>query len=211
MFSQKSFFSKRINGEHIDYIEYCADSDGKLPLLIYIHGAGSRGNSLSLLESVGPKHEIEKGRRPDCLFVMPQCHKDTWFELYEALLEFIEAVRNDARVDKNRVYICGSSMGGYTVWQLIMSRPEWFAAAIPVCGGGMYWNAARLIGLPIWAFHGSNDGVVLPDESKKMVDAVNNAGGNARLTVYEGVGHNAWSYAFADDKVWDWLFSCSKQ
>ncbi len=211
MFSAKKFKSSKVKDEYIDYIEYCAESDGKLPLLIYIHGAGSRGNSLSLLQNVGPKYELENGRKLNCLFVMPQCNKDTWFELYETLLDFIDALRNDGRVDKSRVYICGSSMGGYTVWQLIMSRPEWFAAAVPVCGGGMYWNAATLKNLPVWAFHGKDDAVVLPEESRKMVDAVNKHGGNAKLTVYDGVGHNSWEKAFGSDDMWDWLFSCRKQ
>ena len=96
-------------------------------------------------------------------------------------------------------------MGGYTTWQLAMSRPEWFAAIIPICGGGMYWNAARLIHMGVWAFHGDIDGAVFTEESKKMTDAVNANGGNARLTVYENTGHDAWTRTFENKDVWAWL------
>ena len=65
-----------------------------------------------------------------------------------------------------------------------MSMPEYFAAIIPICGGGMCWNCIRLKDVPIWAFHGALDDTVLPEESMHMVAAVNRNGGNAKITVY---------------------------
>ncbi|MBQ3506514.1 MAG: hypothetical protein IJA89_07075, partial [Clostridia bacterium] len=97
--------------------------------------------------------------------------------------------------------------GGYTTWQMAMTHPEWFAAIVPICGGGMYWNAARLKDMGVWAFHGADDKTVLPEESEKMVNRVNVCGGNAKLTVYEGVAHNAWTPAFQTKELWDWLFT----
>lgn len=94
-------------------------------------------------------------------------------------------------MDQSRVYIIGVSMGAYATWQMCMSHPDWFSAAVPICGGGMYWDAQRLRNLPVWAFHGALDTVVLPSESKKMVDAVNQKGGNAKLTIFEKDGHNS--------------------
>ena len=211
MFIAKKFISENVSGGYLDYLEYCPKCEEKLPLLIYIHGAGGRGSDLSALQSVGPKYEIEHGRKINAVCVFPQCHADTWFELFETLIDFVDTLRKEDRIDDKRIYVCGSSLGGYTTWQLAMSRPEWFAAAVPVCGGGMYWNAARLKNIPIWAFHGENDTVVFPEESKKMVDAVNLAGGNARLTVFPGVGHNSWEKAFASDETWDWMFSNKKE
>lgn len=82
-----------------------------------------------------------------------------------------------------------------------------FAALVPVCGGGMYWNAARLKDIPIRAFHGALDTTVLPEESVHMVAAVNNNGGKAELTVYPDMAHNSWERAFADDEMWKWMFS----
>ena len=74
----------------------------------------------------------------------------------------------------------GASMGGYGTWQLAMSMPKFFAAIVPICGGGMYWNAGRLINTPIWAFHGAKDPTVLCVESEKMVNHVNALGGKAK-------------------------------
>ena len=98
-------------------------------------------------------------------------------------------------------------MGGYGTWQLAMSRPELFSAIAPICGGGMYWNTARLKNTPVWAFHGDSDGTVLPEESKKMVEKVNANGGSARLTIYEKTSHNAWDPTFRNPEVWEWMLS----
>ena len=97
-------------------------------------------------------------------------------------------------------------MGAYATWQMCMSHPNWFAAVVPICGGGMYWNAQRLKNLPIWAFHGALDTVVLPTESQKIVESVNKHGGNAKLTIFENAQHNSWDDAFATDEMWEWLF-----
>lgn len=97
-------------------------------------------------------------------------------------------------------------MGAYATWQMCISHPDWFAAAVPVCGGGMYWNAARFKDLPIWAFHGALDDVVFPEESIKMVSAINNSGGNAKLTIFPLDDHNSWDNAFSNDELWQWLF-----
>ena len=96
-------------------------------------------------------------------------------------------------------------MGGYTVWQLGMSMPEVFAAMVPICGGGMYWNAGRLANVPVWAFHGAKDPTVFVEESKKMVDAVNACGGNARLTIYPENGHDSWTDTLTNPEVFKWL------
>jgi predicted peptidase len=110
-------------------------------------------------------------------------------------------------VDSNRIYLTGLSMGGYGSWELAMRRPKVFAAVAPVCGGGDESQAARLKGLPIWAAHGDADRVVWPDRSRRMVEAVKQAGGHARYTEYSGVGHNSWTGFYADTEgVVPWLF-----
>ena len=98
-------------------------------------------------------------------------------------------------------------MGGYATWQMAMSYPELFAAIIPICGGGMYWNAERLVNMGVWAFHGEKDQVVFKEESEKMVEAIKGSGGNAKLTVYPECLHDAWTKTFQNDGVWKWLLS----
>ena len=196
--------------EEIDYvIRYPEDfsKDSKYPLVIYLHGAGGRGRDINIAFN----HLFFSQSEPFCkeaVTVVPQCYANTWFDIYEQLQRFIKGMIDAEYVDAMRVYVIGASMGGYTTWQMAMSHPEWFAAAVPICGGGMYWNAERLKNMGIWAFHGSDDTTVYCDESKKMVEKINNKyGGNARLTIYEGVKHDSWTATFTDPEVWKWLFS----
>ena len=206
LFSERKFISAK-TGKGLKYLYYSPNTDGNLPLIIYLHGAGSRGTELSQLSHIGPISELEKGRNIPARMVAPQCCGDTWFELFETLIDFAENMANESGVDKSRIYLTGVSMGAYAAWQLAMTKPDMFAALVPVCGGGMYWNAERLKNMPVWAFHGALDDVVLPEESIKMVRGINKSGGNAKITVFEKADHNAWDSAFALDEMWKWMLS----
>ena len=182
------------------------DATKQYPLVIYLHGAGGRGSDVSKILN----HVFFTESEPFCqdaVSVAPQCYANAWFDIFEQLQDFVEFVIGKEYVDPQRVYLIGASMGGYTTWQLAMSRPELFAAIVPICGGGMYWNAERLKHMGVWACHGSEDKTVLCEESQKMVNAVNKKGGCAKLTVYEGVAHNAWTPTFQNPEVWRWLFA----
>ena len=194
------------SGKTLQYLRFVPEKEGKLPLVLYIHGAGSRGEDLAVLRDNPALGGILAHGGKDAIVTAPQCHADTWIELYETLLEFIDFQIRQPNVDDARVYITGASMGGYTTWQLCMSRPHWFAAAVPICGGGMYWNAARLKDLPIWAFHGALDTTVYAEESIKMVRAVNQNGGSAKLTVFPQDSHDSWTSAYGAEELWTWLF-----
>ena len=125
--------------------------------------------------------------------------------MFDKIISLLELVSHEEYADNKKIYGIGASMGGYGVWQLAMSKPDVFAGIIPICGGGMYWNAERLKNIPIWAFHGEKDTVVLVEESKKMVNAVNNLGGNATLTIYPENGHDAWSDTYENYAIFEWL------
>ena len=138
--------------------------------------------------------------------VAPQCYANSWFDIFEQLQDFIEFIISDKAVDRERVYLMGASMGGYTTWQLGMTRPELFAALVPICGGGMYWNSGRLVNTAIWAFHGDSDITVFPEESQKFINNIIAWGGKkAKLTILENTGHNAWEPAFTNPEMWKWL------
>ncbi len=181
----------------------------KYPLVFYIHGAGGRGRNIGLIAE-HPFMIETAAVLSEVVSIAPQCYADSWFDIFEQLQDFIKTAMELPYVDPSRVYIMGASMGAYTTWQLLMAHPDWFAAAVPICGGGMHWNAARLKNIPIWAFHGDIDPTVLPEESKKMVDAVNKCGGNAKLTIWENTAHNAWIPAFRHEPLWQWLFAQKK-
>ena len=81
---------------------------------------------------------------------------------------------------------------------------------MPVCGGGDTAQAPQLKNLPLWAFHGSVDTVVLTRRTTDMIEAIRRAGGTPKMTIYPGVGHGCWTYAYADPKVMAWLFAQHK-
>lgn len=179
------------------------------PLLIFIHGAGGRGMNIDTIYNHSFFGQTDKYKL-NMVSVAPQCYENSWFSIFEQLQEFVKDVIMQEFIDKSRVYLMGASMGAYATWQLAMSRPELFAAIVPICGGGMYWNAERLKEIPVWAFHGSDDNVVFCRESENMVQAINKCGGNAKLTVFEGVEHNSWSTVFNYSKLFDWLIEQQK-
>ena len=179
--------------------------DAHHPILFFLHGAGTRGNSMELLMENPFFQEIRKLPTFPFVVVAPLCSENTWFEMWERLMALAKHTASLPYTDRNRMYLMGASMGGYGTWQLAMSLPEYFAAIVPICGGGMFWNAPRLVNIPVWAFHGGKDPVIPVEESRKMVDAVNRAGGSARLTIYPENGHNAWSDTYSNPEVFSWL------
>ena len=211
MITEEKFYSENRKGEYLDYYMYISNPEkGNLPLIIDIHGAGGRGKELSLINGGRVRAYLSHQTEYDCIVVSPQCHCDTWFELFDVLLEFIDKMRKDNRVDTSRVYLTGASMGGYTSWQIAMSRPEWFAALVPLCGGGMYWNAWRIKDIPIWAFHGALDKTVLPEETLHMASAVNQCGGNSKITICPKSDHNVWDTVYTSADMWNWMFAQKK-
>jgi predicted peptidase len=210
MFTDKKFISHQFPGEYLDYLYYQPETDQPLPLLIYTPGAGCRGTSLRQIGTGGFIQSVTEMGGVPARIVIPQCRFETWFDYYHVLCEFIRENIQDPAIDKSRVYITGTSMGAYAAWQLCISHPQWFAAAVPVCGGGMYWDAGRLKDIPVWAFHGVKDDVVYCCESQHMVDRINAAGGNAKLTLFPEADHNAWDPAYSCKEMWDWLFCQQK-
>lgn len=181
------------------------DPEKSYPVLLFLHGAGTRGNDINKLYT-NPFFQLTDAYQ-DFPFVViaPLCEKNTWFDIWERLQSLVHDITELPFTDRDRIYVMGASMGGYATWQLAMSMPECFAAIVPICGGGMYWNAGRLIHVPVWAFHGAKDTTVLLEESVKMVEAVKRFGGQAKLTVYPENGHDAWSETYSNPEVFSWL------
>jgi len=187
------------------------DSKKKYPMLLFLHGAGTRGNDISKLRE-NPFFKItDRHQNFPFVTVAPLCEENTWFDIWEHLKALVNDIANLPFVDKECIYVMGASMGGYATWQLAMSMADRFAAIVPICGGGMYWNAARLVNVPVWAFHGAKDTTVLLEESVKMVDAVNHSNGKAKLTVYPENSHDAWSDTYRNPEVFDWLLKQKKE
>ena len=129
-------------------------------------------------------------------------------KLLEALDSFI--MDSDNQVDIDRIYIMGLSMGGYGVWDAIQRRPNFIAAAVPICGGGDKSMAKSLINIPIWAWHGDQDQVINVLRSREMNLAIKRLGGSPKYTEVIGRGHDVWLDVWTADDLWKWLYSQSR-
>lgn len=177
------------------------------PIIIQLHGAGERGDDLSLVDVHGFS-KIMDGEYP-AIFIMPQCPQNSfWAARVESIVRFVEMVSEEFGADKSRIYLTGLSMGGFGTWFTAMARPDLFAAIVPVCGGGMPWNAG-VLDMPVWAFHGAMDDAVLPSNSDDMVAALKRCGKDVRYTRLDGVGHNVWDYAYNAELI-SWLLDKKK-
>ena len=194
------------------FVEYSpTEKTSKMPIIIQLHGAGERGDggeSLSLVDVHGFSKVI-KDREFPCIFIMPQCPiKSFWAARVESIVSFTEQLIKEFDAAPDRIYLTGLSMGGYGTWYTAMARPDLFAAIVPVCGGGMAWNAS-VLKMPIWAFHGACDPVVSPNQSDEMVSALKSAGADVTYSRIDGVGHDVWNHAYNEELI-AWLLSKSK-
>lgn len=186
---------------------YSDRPDKLFPLLLCLHGAGERGDDLELVKVHGPLREVEKGRHLPFVIVAPQCPAGEVWDPH-TLSALLDEIEERLRIDPERIYVTGLSMGGYGTWALACHQPERFAAIVPICGGGNPVAATRIVHLPIWAVHGDQDEVVPLHQSQIMVERLLAAGAErVRFDVLEGCGHDAWSDLYAGDELYEWLLS----
>lgn len=229
LFSQSSLFSyeKYVNthGDTLNYRLLISDYDtiSKYPLVIFLHGAGERGNDNESQLKWGVMNfatqQNMKMYRP--IVIAPQCPKNmSWGNFSDKnmsldqsptapmklLIELINQTILKFPVDTNRIYITGLSMGGFGTFDAISRYPNLFAAAVPVCGGGDASKAQLFSHIPIWIFHGALDGTVNPVLSRDMVEALTKAGAHPGYTQYPETGHFSWIAAYSDTMMMEWLF-----
>ena len=185
--------------------------EGKLPVIIQLHGAGERGDGekdLDLVEVHGFRAVFSKEKEYPCMLVLPQCPKESfWAAEIPTLYAFIRKLIRKLPVNDKKISLTGLSMGGYGTWYFAMRHPKLLAAIAPVCGGGMVWNA-EMLDMPVWAFHGTEDDVVYPSETIQMIHKIRAIGSvppeDVNMTLIDKVGHNAWDYAYTEELL-EWL------
>lgn len=121
--------------------------------------------------------------------------------------EAITSLDKEPGIDVKRRYVTGLSRGGYGTWHFICTRPDLFAAAIPVAGGEDPKLASRIVNIPVWAFHGALDKNVPVSGSRDMINAIKKAGGHPKYTEFPNEGHNIWYQVSITPGLWDWLFA----
>ena len=185
--------------------DYGKEQGRKWPVIMFLHGAGERGDDLEKVKIHGPPKIVEG--RPDFPFIVvsPQCPADKWWDPQE-LVALLDEVLANYDADPDRVYLTGLSLGGYGTWSTAIAYPDRFAAIAPVCGGGNPRQVRRIKDMPVWVFHGEEDEAVPIARSEEMVNALQQAGAAAvKFTRYPGVGHDSWVPAYNDQALYDWF------
>ncbi|MFT5292132.1 MAG: putative peptidase [Planctomycetota bacterium] len=216
--------AKPVDGQRLSFQLHVPASDQRpeegWPVLLFLHGAGERGDDLSLINLHGPPKLLEEiPELAGCVLIAPQCPANEWWQsgTLKALLDEASSLTD---VDASRLYVSGLSMGGYGTWGLLADYPEAFAAAVPICGGGeigRLWkeittgfrieDLLRARDVPIRAFHGARDSVIPLAEAELLVLALEGVGADVELTVYPGVEHDSWTQTYANPGLYTWLFA----
>ncbi|MEZ5299590.1 MAG: prolyl oligopeptidase family serine peptidase [Verrucomicrobiales bacterium] len=191
--------------------DYEAAKDKKYPVMLFLHGAGERGDDLEKVKVHGPPKLVGKMKElDDFIIVSPQCPKDQWWD-GEALRALVDEVVKTYRVDEKRLYCTGLSMGGYGTWMLSCRYPDLFAAIVPICGGGEPKHLKNIKDMPIWVFHGAKDTAVKIGESERLVEELKRLGNDVKFTVYPEAGHDCWTESYANPELYAWLLSKAKE
>lgn len=219
MEQQKAAFEQRITKTvHLDYLfslpgDYDRDPDRHWPLILFLHGAGERGNDLDAIKVNGIPKIVAAREDFPFVTVSPQCPEHTvWNDHFEALDALLTEIEAQYRIDPDRWYLTGLSMGGYGSWHFAALYPERFAAVVPICGGtwplyGFPERIKVLKDVPIWAFHGAKDAVVPLAASRQLVNVLEAHGGNVTFTVYPETEHDAWTETYENPALYAWLLA----
>ncbi len=219
-------------GESLNYrihLPEKLDAGKKYPLVLFLHGAGERGDDNNKQLTHGAKDILAYSKKNDAplILVAPQCpngqqwvntpwgadaHKmpEAPSDSMRLVMGMLQQINSAHPVDASRIYVTGLSMGGFGTWDIVQRMPDKIAAAMPVCGGGDTNTAAVIKDVPVWVFHGGSDGVVKTKRSRDMVSALKRAGSKVKYTEYEGVGHGSWGRAYSDQEALKWLFDQKK-
>ncbi len=182
------------------------DTQEKWPLVLFLHGAGERGPELEKVKVHGPPKLVEEGKEFPFILLSPQCPNEQWWQPTE-LVALLDDISEKYKVDQDRIYVTGISMGGFGTWSLVHYAPSRFAAIAPICGGGVPYWAKSFSHVPAWVFHGAKDNVIPVQFSQDMVTALEKANGDVRLTIYPEANHDSWTETYNNDKLYEWLLS----
>ena len=203
-------------------------------LTIFLHGIAERGNDNELQLTYVDKVFLnpENYNNYQSIVVFPQAPiNDNWSsrvltdnevrqvfpenekptKSLQLVIKLMDSLVKEDFVDNKRVYLSGLSNGAMGSFELLKNRPNMFASAVLICGGGNpIWAEDFAKNTPVWVAHGSDDNVVLPELSINMVNAIIKYGGSPKFTLYENVNHESWFNVFDDPNYLKWMFSFTK-
>jgi len=215
-FINKIHKSKDGDSKYVVFVPHSYNGDKELPLILFLHGAGERGDDGQLPVKQGIANGGIKFKSNEKTFpfitVFPQCRVKGHWKAGGAdanrALAILEEVQKNYRVDSKRLYLTGLSMGGIGTWSLAAAHPDKWAAIAPVCGSADLSTAEKIKHIPTWAFCGDQDKPFI-EPNRAMFKALKAAGGNPRYTELPHVGHNSWDPAYVTPELYSWFLKHS--
>lgn len=196
----------KVGMNYLIYLPRDYDKQEKVPLMLFLHGSGERGDDLQLLKLHGPPKLISSGKEFPFIVVSPQCpERGRWST--DELVALLDGLEAKYKVDRDRIYVTGLSMGGFGTFSLAARIPGRLAAIAPICGGGDLRTAANFAELPAWIFHGAKDTTVPLAYSQHMFDAVRKLGGEPKFTIYPNADHDSWTETYNNPEFYEWLLA----
>lgn len=189
-----------------------ADTKQLKPLIIFLHGSGEKGTDLSKVKVHGPLKYIQN-HTLDAFILAPQCPENAVWEP-KSLHKLIEKIVSENKIDTNRIYLTGLSMGAWGVWNLAEAYPNAFAAVVAISGfvdRVPMVDACKMKNLPVKIYHGLLDNVVNPFYSEDIYKRLKNCGADVSLTIFDDAGHDAWTRVYDDPKTYEWMFQHIKK
>ena len=209
----KAELKKEIKKEQkISYIlDYPENAKGKVPLMVFLHGSGERGDNLDIVKAHSPF--TYKNLFPEPVAILaPQCPKDVWWDT-EAVYYLIKEIQQKYKIDDSRIMLTGLSMGGWGTLKLAMEHPELFSAVVAVCAPAdrlMKVRVSQYKDLPMKLFHGGNDDVVSPMNSIEIYQEIKKVNKNVELTIFPDDNHNSWDSTYSNPKLYEWMLAQKK-
>ena len=209
----KAELKKEIKKEQkISYIlDYPENVKGKVPLMVFLHGSGERGDNLDLVKAHSPL--TYKNLFPEPVAILaPQCPANVWWDT-EAVYYLIKEIQQKYQIDDSRIMLTGLSMGGWGTLKLAMEHPEVFSAVVPVCAPidrCMKVRSSQYKDLPMKIFHGGNDDVVSPMNSIEIYQEIKKVNKNVALTIFPDDNHNSWDSTYSDPNLYQWMLAQKK-
>lgn len=197
-----------------DFLLYLPESyentEEKLPVVLYLHGKSCTGTDINMVTKYGAVTALRKGVDINAIVIAPQVeiYKNGWEP--KKVMAVLDYVTSNFRVDMNRIYVFGMSMGGSGTYKVIGAYPDKFAAAITMCGT-CWVDIKPIADVPLWVIHGVDDTATPLSRSTTFVEKMKAAGLTSRLRYswLEGCGHSILARVYMLEKAYKWLFSHS--
>ncbi len=216
-FVAKTHKGKDGDSKYVVFVPHSYKADKEFPLILFLHGAGERGDDgdAPVKQGIANGGIKFKGNEKTFPFfvIFPQARVKGSWKAGEAdadrALAILDEVQKAYKIDSKRLYLTGLSMGGSGTWSLAAAHPDKWAAIAPICGRGDPETASKIKNIPTWCFCGDQDNAKLVEANRDMIKALKGAGGMPRYSEYPFVGHNSWDSAYVTPELYTWFLKHS--